>query len=93
MADGQVLGMVGLAGVRQVPREAQEARSVAEIMEPVTEGLTITAEASLAEALHRMTEEDRDRLLVMQQGQMVGLITRDGLLRFVQVKRMLEPEE
>ena len=40
-----------------------------------------------------MTQAEQDRLLVMDQDRMIGLITRTTLLRFVQVKRLLEPED
>jgi Zn-dependent protease/predicted transcriptional regulator len=93
LADGRVVGVVSIAGVRQVPRQEQDSRKVAEIMEPMGEHLTIAGEVSLAEALSRMTQADLDRLLVMDQDRMIGLITRTTLLRFVQVKRLLEPEE
>ena len=77
----------------EVPRQEQDIRKVAEIMEPLSEHLTIADEVSLADALRRMTQEDQDRLLVMEQDRMIGLITKNSLLRFVQVKRLLEPEE
>jgi len=47
----------------------------------------------LADALRQMTREEQDRLLVMEQDRLVGLITKSSLLRFVQVKRILDPEE
>lgn len=92
LADGRVQGVVTIAGVRQVPREEQDARKVAEVMVPVSEPLLISEELSLADALRRMTQEDQDRLLVMDQDRLLGLITKSSLLRFVQVKRILEPE-
>ena len=92
LADGRVVGVVSIAGVRQVPRQEQDVRKVAEVMEPVSDQLAIAGEVSLAEALSRMTQADQDRLLVMDQDRMIGLITRTTLLRFVQVKRLLEPE-
>ena len=92
MADGRVVGVVSIAAVRQVPRQEQDSRKVAEVLEPISDQLTIGGEVSLAEALSRMTLADQDRLLVMDQDRMIGLITRTTLLRFVQVKRLLEPE-
>lgn len=93
VADGRVLGVVHVTGVRQVPRHEQEVSTVAEIMEPLSEHLSVSGEVSLADALRRMTQEDQDRLLVMEGDRMIGLITKNSLLRFVQVKRILEPEE
>jgi len=93
MTDGRVVGVVSISRVRQVPRQEQDLRKVAEIMEPFNEEQAISEEVSLADALKKMTQEDQDRLLVMHEGRMLGLITKNTLLRFVQMKRILEPEE
>ncbi len=93
LSDGRVLGVVTIAGARQVPRPEQDARKVEEVMAPLAPLLVIDAELSLADALRQMSREDQDRLLVMEQDHLVGLITKSSLLRFVQVKRILEPEE
>ena len=93
LADGRVLGVVTIAQARQVPRQEQDTRKVAEVLVPPGEPLVISPELSLADALRQMTREDQDRLLVMEQDRLVGLITKSSLLRFVQVKQILEPEE
>lgn len=90
VADGTVLGLVSVAAVRGVSPEDQAKTMVTEVMTPLREGLMIAADASLAEALTRMVQEDADRLLVMQEGRMVGMITKTSLLRFVQIKQILE---
>ncbi|MEW6388203.1 MAG: site-2 protease family protein [Thermodesulfobacteriota bacterium] len=86
----RVLGIVSLAAVKEIPREEQDTKTVAEVMVPASDGLLIAADASLADALTKMSQEDKDRLLVMQRGQMTGMITKSGLLRFVQIKQILE---
>jgi CBS domain-containing protein len=90
VSDHAVLGLVSLSAVSGVPREEQARTTAAEVMTPLREGLVIAADASLAEALTRMVQEDADRLLVMEQGRMAGLITKTSLLRFVQIKQILE---
>ena len=90
VADGQVLGIVSLAAVKGIPLEEQETKRVAEIMLPKSDSLLIAGDASLAEALMQMSQEDADRLLVMQKDRMTGMITKSGLLRFVQIKQILE---
>ncbi len=91
LAGGRVLGLASLAGVRAVPREEQPQRQVQEIMTPLSASLIISEEASLAEALRQMTQEELDRLLVMKGEQLTGLITRSTLTRFVEIKQVLEP--
>ena len=46
LADGRVVGVVSIAGVRQVPRQEQDFRKVAEVMEPVSDQLAIAGEVS-----------------------------------------------
>jgi Zn-dependent protease/predicted transcriptional regulator len=89
---GKVMGMVSVVEVRRVPPEQHDTRRVADIMTPLGPELLISPDTSLAEALVRMSQEEQDRLLVLQPDQtLAGLITKTGLLRFVQVKRILEP--
>jgi Zn-dependent protease/predicted transcriptional regulator len=84
--NGQVLGLVSLGDVKRVAPEAYDRVTVREIMVPLAERLTIAPEEDIAVALQRMAEEERGRLLVMQRGRMVGLVTKTGLSRFLQMK-------
>jgi Zn-dependent protease/predicted transcriptional regulator len=89
--NGRVLGVVSMAAVRQLPREVYDNRRVADIMTPLQEDLLIEGGASLAEALMQMSRQEQDRLLVLQGDRLAGLVTKTGLLRFVQIKQVLEP--
>jgi len=91
VTDGRVLGVVSVTGVRQVPMEEHNVRQVADIMAPLAAELLIDGEASLAEALVKMAREGQDRLLVLKGERLAGLVTKTGLLRFVQIKQILEP--
>ena len=88
--NGRVLGVVSVAAVRQVPVEQQDARRVADIMAPLREEILIEGDASLAEALVKMSRDEQDRLLVLEGERLTGLVTKTGLLRFVQIKQILE---
>jgi Zn-dependent protease/predicted transcriptional regulator len=89
--NGRVLGVVSITAVRQVPQEQHGVRRVADIMTPLQEELLIGGDASLAEALVKMTRDGQDRLLVLQGDRLSGLLTKTGLLRLVQIKQVLEP--
>jgi Zn-dependent protease/CBS domain-containing protein len=90
-ANGRILGVVSVAAVRQLPREVYDNRRVADIMTPLGDDLLISGKASLAEALMKMTRREQDRLLVLDHDRLAGLVTKTGLLRFVQIKQILEP--
>ncbi len=89
-ADHAVMGLVSLTVVRGLSPEDQARTMVADVMTPLRDGLVMAPDASLAEALTRMVQEDADRLLVMEKGRMVGMVTKTSLLRFVQIKQILE---
>ncbi len=87
---GRVLGVVSVAAVRQLPREVYDNRQVTDIMTPLQEDLLIDARASLADALVKMARSEQERLLVFTGEKLAGLVTKTGLLRFVQIKQVLE---
>ncbi|MGQ9689054.1 MAG: site-2 protease family protein [Desulfobaccales bacterium] len=88
--NGRVLGVVSVASVSQVPREAHDHRRVSDIMSPLQADLLIEEQASLAEALLKMARGEQERLLVLRGERLAGLVTKTGLLRFVQIKQVLE---
>ena len=62
-------------------------------MRPADESVRIRATASVSDALRQMMESDSGRLLVTDNGHIVGLITRTGITRFIQMKTELEEEQ
>jgi len=84
--NGQVLGLVALGDVKKVSPEAYERVSVREVMVPLSERLTIAPEEDVSVAFQRMAEEELGRLIVMERGRMIGLVTKTGLSRFLQMK-------
>jgi Zn-dependent protease/predicted transcriptional regulator len=88
--NGRVLGVVSITAVGQLPREIHDNRQVTDIMTPLSEDLLIDAKASLADALVQMSRREQERLLVLQSDRLAGLVTKTGLLRFVQIKQVLE---
>jgi Zn-dependent protease/predicted transcriptional regulator len=90
--DGRILGMISLNKVKDIPPGEYPVLSVRDFVTPFSDDMVISPEATLDEAMKQMTQKDLDRLLVMQQGELAGLITRHTLMRFVEIKQLLEPE-
>lgn len=84
--NGQVVGLVSLGGVKQVSPADYERMSVREVMVPLTERLTIAPEEDVSVAFQRMAEDELGRLVVMERGRMLGLVTKTGLSRFLRMK-------
>jgi predicted transcriptional regulator len=88
--NGKVLGLISLSDVKDLSEEDRADKTVGEVMARLERQMIVAPETSLEEALRRMAEANLGRLLVMRGDQMVGMITRTGLLRFVEIKRTLE---
>jgi predicted transcriptional regulator len=84
--NGQVVGLVSLGDVKRVSPEDYDRVPVREVMVPLAERLTIAPEEDISVAFQRMAEEELGRLIVMQRGRMLGLVTKTGLSRFLQMK-------
>jgi CBS domain-containing protein len=76
--------------VRACPPEDRGTLRVAEIMHPIDDSVRIPPSASVSEALRRMVEGDVGRLLVMENGHCLGLITHAGIVRYLRTKTQLE---
>jgi Zn-dependent protease/predicted transcriptional regulator len=92
IGNGRVLGVVSIAGVKDIPREEQQTTRVEQVMTPISDRMVVPANFSLADALVRMSQDGLERLLVIQQDRLLGLLTKTGLLRFVQIKQVLGVE-
>jgi Zn-dependent protease/CBS domain-containing protein len=84
--NGQVLGLVALGDVKRVSPENYDRLSVREVMVPLADRLTIAPKDDVSVAFQRMAEEELGRLIVMERGRMLGLVTKTGLSRFLQMK-------
>jgi Zn-dependent protease/CBS domain-containing protein len=84
--NGQVVGLVSLGDVKKVAPTDYDRLSVREVMVPLSERLTIAPEEDVSVAFQRMAEEELGRLVVMERGRMLGLVTKTGLSRFLQMK-------
>ncbi|MDA8086217.1 MAG: site-2 protease family protein [Nitrospiraceae bacterium] len=85
------VGVVSISDVLGVPESALPVKSVREVMTPLSGKFIVSPETSLTEAFGRMRQDGR--LLVMEDGHFMGLITKTGLLRFLELKRALEEHE
>jgi len=79
-------GMMTLHNVRTVPREDWSRRSVAEVMTPVAELQRARLEEDVWSLLQRMDEGDVHQVPVTDDGHLVGLITREHLIRYVRTR-------
>ncbi|HKB80700.1 MAG TPA: site-2 protease family protein [Thermoanaerobaculia bacterium] len=91
VVDGDRLtGCVTTKNIRDVPREEWERQTVGSIAEPCSETTTIAPQTEVIDALKRMSRTKQSRLIVVQDGKPVGILTLKDLLHFVSVKMELD---
>jgi Zn-dependent protease/predicted transcriptional regulator len=89
MRDDQLAGLITLSDIRHVPREQWPQTPVGAAMVPAESLHTVTPQQSLKEVLPLMTGRDVNQLPVVQDGRLVGVLTRDGIMRALEVRRSL----
>jgi CBS domain-containing protein len=81
--DDHLAGLVTLSDAEGVPAVEREAYTVADVM--TTDLVTVTPDAPVTDALEKMSEHGVGRLVVMEDGELVGLISRSDVMRALDV--------
>lgn len=88
--DGKPIGIINLSQLGDVPDEKMKSETVRQVMTPIGSDSSVEPRASLVDALQTMMQTGTGRLLVMEGGIMLGMITKTGLVRFLEIRRVLE---
>ncbi len=88
--NGRVTGVVSTDQVKAVPAAKWDTLTVAEVMEPCTPDNTVSPETDALEAWNRMSRTGKSRLLVLEQGRLVGILSLRDLMQFLSLKFDLE---
>jgi Zn-dependent protease len=88
--DGEKLeGIVSFDSLRGVAKEARRDKTAAQIMTPLAKMKTVEPTDELSKVLSIMTEGDVGQVPVVQNGKMVGLVSRERLLSFIDLQANL----
>jgi Zn-dependent protease/predicted transcriptional regulator len=90
MDDGRPVGILSLSEVRSCPRHERAQRRVREIMRPAEASVIVSPTDAIATALRQMSEAGCSRLLVIENGRLLGLITRSRIASVLHARRLLE---
>ncbi|GIV98111.1 MAG: peptidase M50 [Herpetosiphonaceae bacterium] len=82
----QLLGLVCLEDVRQVPRDAWETTTVRQIMTPRDELVTVEPQEDASDALDKLVRRDISQMPVMQNGHFLGLLRRRDIARWLEMR-------
>ena len=83
---GQLVGMVYAEDVRKVDRSAWDLTTVQDVMAPAAELDELTPHDDAMDAFRKMARKDMRQLPVVQNGQLVGVLRRSDILRWLKVQ-------
>jgi Zn-dependent protease len=89
----QLAGLITLSDIRHVPREEWGQVPVGQVMIPKERLHMVTPQQSLNDVLPLMVGRDVNQLPVVQDGRLVGVLSRDAIMRYLEVRRNLGLEE
>jgi CBS domain-containing protein len=84
--DGKLLGIITLKEVKNVPREDWGRVKVLEVYVRHDKKWEVSVNDDVTKALELMIKEDKGRIVVTERDKIIGLITRNGIARYVQIK-------
>jgi len=87
--DDSVVGILSVSDVRRVPREAWPNTPAQRAMTPRDRVLTVSADTPALEVLHQLGANRLNQVPVLEEGRMIGLITRRELLERVELAESL----
>ena len=89
LRDDAVVGLLCLRDVLRLPPEELEHTSVQSVMLPLSDAIAVSPDVPLRDALAKMAQGGKGRLLVVEGGRLAGLFTTDSVLRHVRVRERL----
>ncbi|HEY82615.1 MAG TPA: CBS domain-containing protein [Dehalococcoidia bacterium] len=87
--DGELKGILTLGDIKSVGRPDWEITRVRNIMTPVEKLKVAFPEQDVLSMLEQMEEYNINQMPVVSEGRVVGLVTRDGVARFLRTRSEL----
>jgi Zn-dependent protease len=88
--DGRLVGCVTTRDIKEIPKEQWSRETVAEMATRCAPEATIGPETDAVKALAIMNQTGLSRLLVAENGRLIGILTLKDLLAFLSLKVELE---
>ncbi len=82
----RIVGMITLKRVKEISRDQWAERTVRDAMIPVREEILLDPEEEAVDALQKIVRTGEGRLPVVQDGRVVGMITRKDILNLLEIK-------
>jgi predicted transcriptional regulator len=83
---------VTLKEIRPIPQQRWATTPVNQVMTPVERLAVATPQQDLREILSLLVKRNVNQLPVVQDGYLIGAVSREHLLRFLEIRRTLDLE-
>jgi Zn-dependent protease/CBS domain-containing protein len=90
--DSRLAGCIHTRDIRDIPKEEWPLKKVGDLAQKCTDVNSIGADQDATKALAKMRKNDVSRLMVLEGGRLVGVITLKDLLEFLSLKVELEED-
>jgi Zn-dependent protease len=88
-AGRDVAGLLTLHRIKETPRAGWATTTVGQAMIPIAETKRVRPDAELWATLEVMDQDGVNQLPVMEDGRMVGMLTREGIIGFLRTRQEL----
>jgi Zn-dependent protease/predicted transcriptional regulator len=92
MQGDKLVGLITLSDIRHIPREQWGQVPVSTAMIPLARLHVATPQQSLSDVLPFMSGRDVNQLPVVENGNLVGILSRDAIVHYLEVRRSLGVE-
>lgn len=86
VSNNTLAGIISIHDVKDVEKERWSSIVVKDVMYPDLPEFTISPESGAAEALDRMVEKQRGRLVVVEDGKITGIISQRDIIQMLKLK-------
>ena len=87
--NGKVLGLVSVQDAKQIPKDRWSTTYVKDIMKPNEKIVTVQPNQEAIEALMKMSKHDVGQVLVVAQGNLMGIVTHSDIFHVVKARTEL----
>lgn len=88
--NGKLIGAVGVAQVKKVPRSEWGETSVGDIMVPVDQAQIIAPSDDVIDAIPRLQADEVNALIVAEDDRPLGLLAKSDIIKLISLKMELE---
>ncbi|MGF1616831.1 MAG: site-2 protease family protein [Acidimicrobiia bacterium] len=90
---GETIGLVSMSSIRELPREKWKGTPIEDVSSPLSEVCTVRATDSVGDVVPKLMQGEVGRVVVVEDGQVLGLITPRDVVRWLERAQTLGDNE